>query len=110
MTYRCLKCGQTDIDARGRNGHAKFSGGDHGDRQTLPDDYDKSEWFEKEEESEQEADADDEGEEADPDPSEQAERDSDQSEASESNGGSGTFETLRTALFEDASVLWRSDR
>lgn len=107
MTYRCLKCGQTGIDARGRNGHAKFSGGDHGDRQELPDDYSKADWFEKDDEANEEADADEGDEEDDPDPSEQEESDSDESEASESNEGDGTLDLIKTALFDDASVLVR---
>lgn len=38
--YTCLICGKDDLDGvRGAKGHIKFSGGDHGDRMELPDNW-----------------------------------------------------------------------
>ena len=110
MSYQCSKCGK-EVAARGRRGHARFSGGPHGDRQTLPDDW--KDWFEpveadddeveeaieqQEQEDSQQADEQADDDRDDQRPTESPESDSDRLSASE---------RITKAVTEDVRYLWQ---
>lgn len=106
--FKCTKCGDT-VDGRGRRGHARFSGGPHGDRMELPDEW--SEWFEPidgeddpadedEQEGDQQAPSDAGGDTDDQSPTEREKSDSGRLSASQ---------RIRLALTDDVTHLWRND-
>lgn len=105
MALKC-RCGKTLDDKRGAKGHVKFSsGGPHGEKMELPDDWeslfdDEAETDEPEDDtSDDEAEGEAGGSQADQSPTEPEESDSDDSGGSD--GG-----RIKTALFEDVRALW----
>jgi len=105
---RC-QCGKEIKDWRGARGHVQFSGGVHGDKQEVPDDW--KDLFTEVDQSDDEPDTqtDDDGSQQ---ASQQADDDTDdQPDAEPDEADSGQSEAtersrLKIALFDDFRALW----